>query len=526
MRLTRVTNKIFGETADIIGSEETGAEIGQFGSAKAGTYNATGDVATIQGLDAWKKGWIEGVIPNMQYPTLPEMTGVHKVLSYQTGYLMQEGIAEYDSETNYCTGSWVKAQDDNGVYSIYESLVDDNKGNALTDVSKWQKRPFGGAGSDLNKFSINNGKITDGIEDVLQQPQIGIIEQIGGVEGVGNTGNVAVTRTFESPKTLKNITAHLSIYPIYGGAIDIGVILTDDTTLRVAQQIVYLSSYNQQITYTFETPTVVKAITINTNLDKGGSVACNNINFVEQITISEADTLYFNVSNENPITYTNAQGETYTKNYLNPIDVSDKADGIYNVMLNSTNQPYLHSGSIYYKKGEPTSMNEGDIWFNKVTQKAYKYTDNELVEIADVPCGKVTVASDVISQVLQPIYNVDFQKTYIIKSYVNGTDGYDIYSPDDNGNMKCVQYGLYQPTQAGSYTTTISLLKKYENTSFIVFRESNSNNGNTSASSNYFDEGCSSKTTSSFTMIVQGNSLSGQYAWETKGIIDRNEIGV
>lgn len=115
-------------------------------------------------------------------------------------------------------------------------------------------------------------------------------------------------------------------------------------------------------------------------------------------------------------------------------------------------------------------MNEGDIWFNKVTQKAYKYTDNELVEIADVPCGKVTVASDVISQVLQPIYNVDFQKTYIIKSYVNGTDGYDIYSPDDNGNMKCVQYGLYQPTQAGSYTTTISLLKKYENTSFIVFR--------------------------------------------------------
>lgn len=56
--------------------------------------------------------------------------------------------------------------------------------------------------------------------------------------------------------------------------------------------------------------------------------------------------------------------------------------------------------------------------------------------------------------------------------------------------------------------------------------ESNSNNGNTSASSNYFDEGCSSKTTSSFTMIVQGNSLSGHYAWETKGIIDRNEIGV
>ena len=107
-RLKRITNKIFGNTASTTGSSDTGAEIGQFGSAKAGTYNATADVETIQALPAYEQGWIGAVIPDQQYPTLPEMTGVNKVLSYQTGYLMQEGIPEWDSGTTYYKNSIVK----------------------------------------------------------------------------------------------------------------------------------------------------------------------------------------------------------------------------------------------------------------------------------------------------------------------------------------------------------------------------------------------------------------------------------
>lgn len=107
-RLKRITNKIFGNTASTTGSPDTGAEIGQFGSAKAGTYNATADVETIQALPAYEQGWIGAVIPDQQYPTLPEMTGVNKVLSYQTGYLMQEGIPEWDSGTTYYKNSIVK----------------------------------------------------------------------------------------------------------------------------------------------------------------------------------------------------------------------------------------------------------------------------------------------------------------------------------------------------------------------------------------------------------------------------------
>ena len=107
-RLKRITNKIFGNTASTTGSSDTGPEIGQFGSAKAGTYNATADVETIQALPAYEQGWIGAVIPDQQYPTLPEMTGVNKVLSYQTGYLMQEGVPEWDSGTTYYKNSIVK----------------------------------------------------------------------------------------------------------------------------------------------------------------------------------------------------------------------------------------------------------------------------------------------------------------------------------------------------------------------------------------------------------------------------------
>lgn len=107
-RLTRITNKVFGATASIADDPLYGPQIGQFGSAKAGTYNATADVATIQGLSAWNNGWIDAVIPNQQYPTLPEMTGFGKVVTYQTGYILQEGIPEWDAGTTYYKESIVK----------------------------------------------------------------------------------------------------------------------------------------------------------------------------------------------------------------------------------------------------------------------------------------------------------------------------------------------------------------------------------------------------------------------------------
>ncbi len=145
--LSRTTAKIFGETASTTGNDP---EIGQFGSAKAGTYLGTKDVATIQSLPAWSNGWIDAVTPTHQFPTLPERTAVDYVQSYQNAYLMQKGVAEWDSGTTYYTGDFAKGV---GEGKLYVSLVDNNLNHTVSDTTYWQEFSSGG-GLEIGDIGI------------------------------------------------------------------------------------------------------------------------------------------------------------------------------------------------------------------------------------------------------------------------------------------------------------------------------------------------------------------------------------
>lgn len=147
-KLTRVTGKLFGETATSTGQDP---QIGQFGSAKNGTYVGTGDIATIQNLSAWSVGWADAVTPTQQFPTLPEMTGVHKVLSYQQNYLLQQGVAEWDSATTYYTNSFCSV---NG--TLFVSNSDDNiNNNPASDSINWTEYSRSGAYIGQTVFSLD-----------------------------------------------------------------------------------------------------------------------------------------------------------------------------------------------------------------------------------------------------------------------------------------------------------------------------------------------------------------------------------
>lgn len=164
-KLTRVTGKVFGETASASGNDP---EIGQFGSAKAGTYNGTGDVATIQGLSAWSNGWIDAVTPTQQYPALPEMTGVHKVLSYQNAYILQQGIPEWDSATTYYENSFCQVA---GV--IYKSKTDENLNNDPTsDTVNWEEFVSGGASRNIGEIVASTIPLTDAGLHLLDGTQL------------------------------------------------------------------------------------------------------------------------------------------------------------------------------------------------------------------------------------------------------------------------------------------------------------------------------------------------------------------
>ena len=147
-KLTRITGKVFGASASPTGNDPTiGPEIGQFGSALAGTYFGTGDVSQIQSLQAWSDGFIGAVTPQNQYPTLPEMTGFGKALSYQSCYVLQEGMPEYDENTTYYENSICKGLNSLGKLVFFRSKVDDNTGHAVTDTDYWEELSFGGGDS-------------------------------------------------------------------------------------------------------------------------------------------------------------------------------------------------------------------------------------------------------------------------------------------------------------------------------------------------------------------------------------------
>ena len=140
-KLPRVTNKLYGSNIDL-------EDIGQFGSAQSGSKVNTKDIPTIQGNEAWTKGWTYATMSNNKYPTRQERNGMDYSFSYQIDYLLREGWPEYDAGTEYNKHSVVKAVE-GGRVVVYESLIDNNIGFLLTNASAWQKVSFGGSGLEL-----------------------------------------------------------------------------------------------------------------------------------------------------------------------------------------------------------------------------------------------------------------------------------------------------------------------------------------------------------------------------------------
>lgn len=125
-KLTRKLQKIFG------GSLTATNNISQFGSLKNGTPNYSTDPDTIQALTAWLNGWNGAVIASAP-PPIQDMNAVHYLLSRQLAYLMQAGVAEWDTDTTYYIGSFAS----DGLGNIYYSLTDGNQGHALSNATYW-----------------------------------------------------------------------------------------------------------------------------------------------------------------------------------------------------------------------------------------------------------------------------------------------------------------------------------------------------------------------------------------------------
>lgn len=108
---------------------------GVFGSAQAGSPATDTDPEVIQSLAAWDTGWDAAVLTGAKLPALEEFQGLTYVSTYHIAYILQEGIPEYNADTEYHANSIVKEA---GTFNLYGSITNNNQGNALSDAANWQ----------------------------------------------------------------------------------------------------------------------------------------------------------------------------------------------------------------------------------------------------------------------------------------------------------------------------------------------------------------------------------------------------
>lgn len=128
-RLTRVRQKVFASNA---------SNNGVFGSLQAGNPTTSNDVATLQSLSAFENGWDDAAYSGDKLPPLEEFQGIQYGISYQQAYMLQEGIAEWDSNTPYYKGSLAKTISGTS-FKLYCSIADNNTNKAVTNTSYWTK---------------------------------------------------------------------------------------------------------------------------------------------------------------------------------------------------------------------------------------------------------------------------------------------------------------------------------------------------------------------------------------------------
>lgn len=126
------TVKLFGGDYYADGSQ---TEIAEFGSAKAGSPTYSVDPDDIQNA-AYEAGWEDALIidGNKRIPQKQDFNALAYLSSYFLSYLYRAGIAEYKATSFYNNTCIVREA---GTAKLYQSLVSDNQGNALSDNTKW-----------------------------------------------------------------------------------------------------------------------------------------------------------------------------------------------------------------------------------------------------------------------------------------------------------------------------------------------------------------------------------------------------
>jgi len=203
-KITREPQKIFG------GDLTASGNIAVFGSLKAGSPSYSLDPSAIQSAH-YTLGWADAVVAN-NAPALQDMNALFYVDSYQLAYLMQTGVAEWDSATTYYIGSW--CTDGNG--TAYVSIADTNLNNAVTDTTKWRRAVLTEPG-DAKNYGLTTSVAANALTVNL-------------VNNVGATPSAASPSMF----SMRDTTASSGLYTSVTATAATSVVIPSGATLGLA----------------------------------------------------------------------------------------------------------------------------------------------------------------------------------------------------------------------------------------------------------------------------------------------------
>lgn len=540
-KLTRLTGKLFGETATATGDNP---QIGQFGSGLAGTYVGTTDVATIQNLTAWSNGFIGCVTPTEQYPPLPEMTGFGKVLSYQENYLLQQGIAEWDSATPYYTNSYCSY---NGI--VYVSLSDNNtNNNPASTPAKWAV--YGNtifANKDLSNLSTTGESRLHALKSYLDKGEL-LTDSIG----LADVKNYARS-TFDGTKFTSvgspTISADGILTGISGTDYAKVSLSTSGTSILIRSRFLYSSSSVAGDVYSGSgnnrSPRLMTGGTsITAYITQSGTTASLAI-AKNKLT----DNTWY--TTEHSISPT---AQTFTI-YDDDGNVIDTKSGTTAITVNvSTILATLNMGwyslSEYFSssidlKGFQVYVDNTQV-FNGNQTGTDTYTINSSTvtipyvlsktgsKIAD-SSYRTAVASVYNELGYSPYYTLsdtDFtlpqgeiyglmlnQSTpHIVESYENGKSGYIVYS-----NGLCKQWGYLATTSSSKLEYTATLFKTFKDTNYSFYRSTDWTAAASSYNDNFssfYDVGYTDKTTTTVSFWMHENTYQNGTDWVAFGYIN------
>lgn len=104
-----------------------------WGSLQTGSPAYSGDPKVIQSLSNYLNG-LNGALIGNRSPALEDLNGLFYVFAYQLAYLLQSGVPEWNADTTYWTGQICRGI---GTAVQYQSIIDNNIDNAVTDTNSW-----------------------------------------------------------------------------------------------------------------------------------------------------------------------------------------------------------------------------------------------------------------------------------------------------------------------------------------------------------------------------------------------------